>query len=80
MSNARRVRLAMIAGTAVIALSQGVYSQQSSYRIVEDHFKLPEGGRSERRLGSPLIATGAASGHSSDAVARTASVQTWRPF
>ena len=43
MSNARRVRLAMIAGTAVIALSQGVYSQQSSYRIVEDHFKLPEG-------------------------------------
>ena len=48
MSNAGRVRLAVIAGAAVIALSQEVHSQQSTYRTIEDHFTLPEG----RTIGS----------------------------
>ena len=48
MSNAGRVRLAVIAGAAVIALPQAVYSQPSSYQIIEDHFRLPEG----RTIGS----------------------------
>lgn len=46
MSNAGR--LSVIAGAAVIALSQGVHSQQSTYQAIEDHFKLPEG----RTIGS----------------------------
>src|SRR6266850_594647 len=48
MSNAGRVRLAVAAGVAVIALSQAVYSQHNSYQTIENHFKLPEG----RKIGS----------------------------
>ena len=44
MSNAGRVRLAVAACAAVIALSQAVYSQHSSYQTIENFFKLPEGG------------------------------------
>jgi len=37
MSNAGRVRLAVAAGVAVIALSQAVYSQHNSYQTIENH-------------------------------------------
>ena len=43
MSNPGRVRLAVAASAAVVVLSQGVYSQQSAYQVVDDHFTLPEG-------------------------------------
>ena len=48
MSNAGRVRLAVAAGSALVALSQAAYSQTSPYRTVENHFQLPEG----RKIGS----------------------------
>jgi len=48
MSNAGRVRLAVAAGVALVALSQAAYSQQSSYQTLENHFKLSDG----RKIGS----------------------------
>jgi hypothetical protein len=48
MSNAARVRLAVAAGAALVALSQAAYSQNSPYQTLENHFKLPEG----RKIGS----------------------------
>src|SRR5436853_408922 len=48
MSNSGRFRLAVAACAAVIALSQAVFSQHSSYQTIENYFKLPEG----RKIGS----------------------------
>src|SRR5499426_4841582 len=48
MSYARRVRLTVAAGAAVIALSQAVYSQHNAYQTIDNYFRLPEG----RKLGS----------------------------
>src|SRR2546426_11807145 len=48
MSYARRVRLMVAVGTAVITLSQAVYSQHNAYRTIDNFFKLPEG----RKIGS----------------------------
>jgi sugar lactone lactonase YvrE len=50
MSNASRVTLAVAAVVAVIALSQSIYSQHSSYQTIENYFKLPEG----RKIGSTV--------------------------
>src|SRR2546428_12533465 len=48
MSYARRVRLTVAVGAAVIALSQAVYSQHNDYQTIDNYFKLPEG----RKIGS----------------------------
>src|SRR6266850_2595488 len=48
MSTAGRLRLAVAAGAAVIALCQAVYSQHDSYQTIENFFKLPDG----RKIGS----------------------------
>ena len=48
MSNAGRVRMAVAAGAAVVALSQTVGAQHTSYQTIENYFKLPEG----RTIGS----------------------------
>jgi sugar lactone lactonase YvrE len=47
-ANASRVRIALAIAIAVIALAVPVFSQTSSYQIVENHFTLPDG----RKIGS----------------------------
>src|SRR5881397_2741044 len=48
MSYARLVRLTVAVSTALIALSQAVYSQKSAYQTIDNYFKLTEG----RKIGS----------------------------
>ena len=48
MSNAYRIRMAVIAGATALALFQVVYAQNSSYRTEENFFKMPDG----RKVGS----------------------------
>ena len=48
MSKARRVRLAVAKGAALVALYQVVAAQQTHYQTIDNHFKLPEG----RNVGS----------------------------
>src|SRR5439155_3564876 len=48
MSYAGRVRLTVAVCTAVIALSQAVYSQHNAYQTIDKYFQLPEG----RKIGS----------------------------
>jgi streptogramin lyase len=50
MSRAPRVRLWGLMAAAVIALFQVVAAQQSQYRMIENHFKLPDG----RKIGSTV--------------------------
>ncbi len=48
MSYAGRVRLTVAVCTAVIALSQAVYSQHNAYQTIDKYFQLPDG----RKIGS----------------------------
>lgn len=48
MTRADRIRLAAVAGAALVALSQVVAARQNAYHTVENHFKLPGG----RQVGS----------------------------
>jgi hypothetical protein len=53
MSGLRRVRLSVASGAVLAALVDVVAAQQSSYRALENHFKMPEG----RKIGSTVGVT-----------------------